>query len=64
MTKSSQLTAVNRVRPVLGGMVPQVRTRGLCNLSLDPSAIASYPGGLEQAINLPEAQFSQLRNGH
>lgn len=47
MKKSSQLTAVNRVRPVLGGMVLQVSKQGLCNLSLDPSAIASYPGDVE-----------------
>lgn len=46
--------ALNKVRLVLGEMVLQVRKQGLCNLSLDPSAVPSYPGDLEQAINHPE----------
>lgn len=54
MKKSSDLTEVNWMRPMLGGSVLQERKHRLCTLSLDPSSITYYPGDLEQATNLPK----------
>lgn len=45
--KSSELTEVNCMRPMLGGRVLQERKHRLCKLGLGHNAITYYPGDLE-----------------